>query len=183
MKHVVFPTSPGELAPIVSPSSPGRMAGMTRSTQHLTKSFSFAGVRGFPARDALEVPGSAPPSGTSIIATLGLVLALTVIGDAVAVGLELPVPGAAIGMLMLASIFAVRGGADPASGRIFDAAAPHFPLFFVPAAAGIVASADLLTRSWVSIAAAIILGTAITLIITGALTQILLRRFTKVKTP
>ncbi len=110
---------------------------------------------------------------------MGLVLGFTVIGDAVAESFAVPVPGAAIGMLMLAGVFAVRGAADPASGRIFDVTAPHIPLFFVPAAAGIVASADLLARAWLSVCVAIVLGTAVTLIATGTLAQILLRRAAK----
>jgi holin-like protein len=110
---------------------------------------------------------------------MGLVLGLTVIGDAVAESLAVPVPGAAIGMMVLASVFAVRGGADSASEQIFDVTAPHIPLFFVPAAAGIVASTDLLARAWLSVCVAIVLGTAVTLITTGTLAQVLLRRVAK----
>jgi holin-like protein len=131
------------------------------------------------AGGAVTAPAKAKPSGVDTIVSVGVVLALTVVGDTVAAWLAIPVPGAAIGMLMLASLFAVRGGADPASSRLFDAAAPHIPLFFIPAAVGVIASADLLARAWLPIAVAIVLGTALTLVTTGALAQLLLRGIAK----
>lgn len=152
---------------------------MNRENQPSTIRSSRAAALDSTRREASKPAG---PSGAGIVVTMGFVLALTVIGDAVAEGLAVPVPGAAIGMMLLASVFAVRGGADPASGRVFDAAAPHFPLFFVPAAAGIVASVELLTDSWLPITAAIVLGTALTLVMTGALAQLLLRRLSKAVT-
>ena len=106
----------------------------------------------------------------------GTVLALTVLGDAISAGLGLPVPGAAIGMLVLAGVFAARGAVLPSTARLFDAISPHLPLFFVPAAVGVVANAELLTQAWLSVVAAIVFGTAVTLIVTGLLAQVLFQR-------
>jgi len=117
-----------------------------------------------------------------MIKTLGLVLMLTVAGDALSEALNAPIPGAALGMMMLAAIFAARGSADPTAARLFDAAAPHFPLFFIPAAAGVIASAELLAQAWLHIVVAIVLGTALTITITGALAQFLLSTLGKVRT-
>ena len=117
-----------------------------------------------------------------MIKTLVLVLVLTVIGDVLAEAFTVPVPGAAIGMILLAALFAVRGRADPDAASLFDIAAPHFPLFFIPAAVGIVASADILAQAWLHITVAIVLGTAVTITITGAIAQFLLSALGKVRT-
>ena len=114
--------------------------------------------------------------------TLVVILALTVISDGLAELVNLPAPGAAIGMIFLATIFALRGKVDVETAQLFDLAAPHFPLFFIPAAAGIVASEEMLAQSWLYIAIAIILGTGVTIITTGVLAQYLLSVLRRVRT-
>lgn len=78
-------------------------------------------------------------------------------------------------MLLLAIVFARRRGPGESMARLFDGLAPHLPLFFVPAAVGIVASVKLLSQAWVHIAVAIALGTAVTIATTGWVAQALLR--------
>jgi holin-like protein len=109
-----------------------------------------------------------------VIGSLTAVLGLTLAGDMIAGVLGAPIPGAAIGMVLLSMVFASRGGVDAASARLFDVASPHFSLFFVPAAVGIAASGDLLAQAWHYITVAIVLGTAATIALTGMLAQHLL---------
>jgi len=115
-----------------------------------------------------------------MIRTLVLAAALALLGDTCADALNVPVPGAVIGMIIVAILFAMRGGVDAGSARLFDAVAPHFSLFFVPAAVGVVASAELLANSWLYVTAAIVLGTTATIAITGMLGQHLLKLLGKV---
>jgi holin-like protein len=49
-------------------------------------------------------------------------------------------------------------------------------LFFVPAAVGVIASLDVLAFAWLYVAAAIVVGTAVTILVTGVVAQSLLRR-------
>lgn len=107
-----------------------------------------------------------------------IVILLLVLGDAIVERFLIPVPGAAIGLAALSIAFAIRGGPDPGSAELFDFAAPYFPLFFVPAAVGVVASIDMLAGAWLSILTAIVAGTAVTLLFTGLVFQALLRRIT-----
>jgi holin-like protein len=111
-----------------------------------------------------------------MIRAAAIVLVLLLIGDVVSERLSLPIPGAAIGLVVLAMAFAVRGGPDEGSEALFDFAAPYFPLFFVPAAVGVVASLDILAGAWIEIAIAIVFGTGATLLVTGWITQALLRQ-------
>ena len=102
------------------------------------------------------------------------ILAFAVLGDAIASGLNLSLPGSAIGLLLLTSYFVLRNGPDAGSLRLFESVSPHFALFFVPAAVGIVANFEILLRSWFFFVAAIVLGTTTTLVVTGYLAQRLL---------
>jgi putative effector of murein hydrolase LrgA (UPF0299 family) len=70
-----------------------------------------------------------------MIESLALILLLAVVGDGITDALGLPVPGPAIGLLLLTLIFAARKAPDQGSAALFEAISPHFPLFFVPAAA------------------------------------------------
>ena len=111
-----------------------------------------------------------------MIKFLTLVLILSVIGDAIAASLDAPVPGSAIGLLLLTSLFVVRNGPDAGAVRLFEAVAPHFPLFFIPAAVGVVASTEVLSQTWLFFVAAIVFSTTVTIAVTGRLAQVLLER-------
>ena len=106
-----------------------------------------------------------------------IVVSLLVLGDVLAAVSELLVPGPAVGLFALALWFVWRGGTPDAEvAALFDAAAPRFQLFFVPAAVGVVANLDLLANSLLFFALAIIGGTAAALVVTGLIAQALLRR-------
>jgi holin-like protein len=109
-----------------------------------------------------------------MLKAISIVLALSVIGDTAVDALQIPVPGAAIGLLFLTCLFVWRGGPDAASARLFDTISPVFPMFFVPAAVGIVANTAILSEAWLYVAVAICLGTAATIIVTGLIAQALL---------
>jgi holin-like protein len=111
-----------------------------------------------------------------MIRSAAIVICLMVAGDVIAEQYALPFPGAALGLALLTAVFALRGGPDAGSEELFDIAAPYFPLFFVPAAVGVVASVEMLVSSWAYLSLAIIGGTAVTLLATGLICQWLLWR-------
>lgn len=80
---------------------------------------------------------------------------------------DLPVPGAALALAAVTAWFVITRRIDPHYAQIFDAITPHVPLLFVPAAVGVVAHLDALSASWVSFGAAIVGGTAATVLVTG----------------
>lgn len=111
-----------------------------------------------------------------MIRSAALVLLLLNFGDAITEHLDLPIPGAALGLVTLVAAFLACGGPDKGSEELFDFAAPYFPLFFVPAAVGVIANLDLLIFAWIYLATAVVAGTAITLLVTGRVAQALLAR-------
>lgn len=117
-----------------------------------------------------------------MIKSLIFAVALTIVGDSIAEILHMPAPGAMIGMIGLMTLFAARGGGDAGAASLFDTAAPHFPLVFIPAAVGVVVNVDLLAHAWLHVITAIVSGTAVTIAITGLLGQYLLNLVGKART-
>ena len=103
-----------------------------------------------------------------------LLAVLAILGDAFAATTGWPVPGPAIGLALLSAAFARQGRPSPGFERLFDLAAPWFPLFFVPSAVGVISHLGLLSVAWLHVASAIVLGTAVVLVVTGQLAQTLL---------
>jgi holin-like protein len=110
-----------------------------------------------------------------MVRSIAILLLLSALGDAVANWSQLPVPGPAVGLGLLVGIFVIRGAPDQGLAKLFDAVSPFFPLFFVPAAAGIVANLELFAHAWVHVLAAVVLGTVATIAVTGIVAQLLLR--------
>lgn len=128
-------------------------------------------------RDArIATPAGDTVPAFAIIRAAALVLALVVVCDSVAQTIGIPVPGAAVGMILLFAVFKVRNGPDLGTAAIFDRIAPHIPVFFIPAATGIIINLDAFGREWISILLAIVVGTSLALIATGCLMQALLRK-------
>lgn len=111
----------------------------------------------------------------TIILAFFLSLAVIILGDALTNIGELPIPGAIVGLLLMAAFFIWRGGPDPAMARMFDAVIPHAPILFVPAGAGVVAYLDVIANGFLAIVAVITLGTAATMLVAGLTMQFLLR--------
>lgn len=109
-----------------------------------------------------------------MLPSFAFLVALVILGDALAAAIGWPVPGPAVGLAVLSASFAWEGKPHPGFERLFDLAAPWFPLFFVPAAVGVLAHLALLSEAWLHVAVAIVLGTALALVITGQLAQALL---------
>lgn len=109
-----------------------------------------------------------------MLPSFAVLIALVILGDALAVVVGWPVPGPAIGLAILTAAFARAGRPHPGFEELFDLAAPWFPLFFVPAAVGVVAHLALLSAAWLHVTVAVVLGTTLVIVITGQLAQALL---------
>ena len=104
-----------------------------------------------------------------------VVVSLLIFGDAFVALSGAPIPGAVLGLVLLAVNFSIRGKPGDGTSRLFDAIVPYAPMLFVPAAVGVVANIEIIASAWLSIVAAITLGSAITLVVTGRVLQFLLR--------
>jgi holin-like protein len=105
---------------------------------------------------------------TAILCLIGCHL----IGEIVREVFHLPIPGPVIGMFLLAAALALRtpaaDGAIPASlDHVAEKLISHMGLLFVPAGVGIIAEAGLLRQQWLSIVAALLGSTVLSVAVTG----------------
>ncbi|MEM1129784.1 MAG: CidA/LrgA family protein [Pseudomonadota bacterium] len=107
---------------------------------------------------------------------LATVLICLFIGQSLETFIDFPMPGAALGMGILFLFFLYNGGPSQKMQVLFDGVSPIVPMFFVPAAAGVVAEAELLSNLIVPISVAILVGTPVTLVVVGRITQRLLEK-------
>jgi putative effector of murein hydrolase LrgA (UPF0299 family) len=108
-----------------------------------------------------------------MIASLGLILFCQLVGEAIARGLALPVPGPVLGMALMFVVLIARdcvGAAAPgflksgeveATGKNLLA---HLSLLFIPAGVGVVRNLDVLAANGVALAAALIGSTVLALL-------------------
>lgn len=119
-----------------------------------------------------------------MIAHTAVLLLFQLAGEAIAVGLDLPLPGPVIGMVLLFLALLIReavgmaqalpdGFAETAQGLL-----AHLSLLFVPAGVGVIVHVALIRDAWVAITVALVLSTLVTVAATGAVLAALLPRDT-----
>ena len=97
------------------------------------------------------------------------------VGEVVARALGLPLPGPVLGLLLLLGLLVLRGGPDEAMRSTSTGLLRHLSLLFVPAGVGVVTQLDALAQDWVAVAGAILVSTALGLVVTGVVMQRLSR--------
>jgi len=114
----------------------------------------------------------------SPLAGIALLLGYQLVGEALALGLGLPIPGPVVGMLLLLLTLVVRRGAA-APDTTADTLLSHLSLLFVPAGVGVIVHAERLGGEWLPIVAALLVSTVVTLVVTAWVMQWLVRRLAK----
>ncbi len=92
-------------------------------------------------------------------------------GEVLSRALALPVPGPVLGLVLLVSWFAARGGPRPAMQDLSGGLLRNLGLLFVPAGVGIVTQLDALSANWLPITVAIFVSTAAGLAVTALVMQ------------
>lgn len=88
----------------------------------------------------------------------------------------LPIPGPVIGMVLLFAGLLIRGGIPGRLEGVANTILSHLSLLFIPAGVGVIVHLHLIGREWLPISVALVLGTAITLAVTGLVMERLVRR-------
>ncbi len=96
-----------------------------------------------------------------------MLLACQLAGEAVTRGLGLGIPGPVLGMALLATILLLRPSLHTTAGPVAGALLANLSLLFVPAAVGVVQVLPLLAQEGGAIAAAVIVSTLASLIVTA----------------
>ena len=102
-----------------------------------------------------------------MIESLSVLLVCQLVGEVVARATGLPLPGPVIGMVILFVGLVIRGGIPEPLRRTTKSILDHLSLLFVPAGVGVMLYLPLVADEWLPIAAAIVIGTLITIAVTA----------------
>jgi len=111
-----------------------------------------------------------------MLGALTLLLVYQLVGEVIVRLLHLPVPGPVLGMVLLFLTLILRGEASPALRDTANGLLQHLSLLFVPAGVGVMVHARLIAAEWVPILAALVVGTAIALVITALVLRAMVGR-------
>lgn len=88
-------------------------------------------------------------------------------GELLARGLELPVPGPVLGMVLLFAMLVLRGGVDGELQHTAQSLLQHLSLLFVPAGAGIMLHLHRVADEWLPLTLSLLVSTFVTLAVTA----------------
>ena len=102
-----------------------------------------------------------------MIGALTVLLLFQLIGEVAVQATGIPVPGPVIGMLLLFIALRWRTSLPDTLRTTAENLLAHLSLLFIPAGVGIIQHGALLASEWPALLAAIVLGTLITVAVTG----------------
>lgn len=106
-----------------------------------------------------------------MLLSIALFLLLQLVGEAISYALGLPVPGPVFGMLFLLIGFFVSDTLIEKVRMTASVLLAHLALLFVPAGVGIIRHVDRIQDEWVAIALILVVGTGVTMVVTGLTVQ------------
>ena len=102
-----------------------------------------------------------------MLAALTQLLIFQLIGEVIARGFDLPVPGPVIGMLLLFFSLFLRGGPDHELQTTSQNLLQHLSLLFVPAGTGIMVHMHRIADEWPALLVSLLLSTLAALVVTA----------------
>ena len=120
-------------------------------------------------------PDTLPPTGDLMIAALTQLLLFQLVGEVVARGFGLPIPGPVIGMALLFAFLALRGGPGEDLQKTTQGLLQHLSLLFVPAGTGVMLHLHRLQDEWLPILLSLLVSTAATLAVTALVMKAFMR--------
>ena len=106
-----------------------------------------------------------------MLGSLTIILVCQLLGEIITRLTGLPVPGPVIGMLLLFCGLLLKQRLPTELEGAANALHRYLALLFVPAGVGVITNLDLLVRSWLPLGGAVLIGTAVTIAVTGQVMQ------------
>jgi holin-like protein len=111
-----------------------------------------------------------------MLGALTILLVYQLVGEVIAHGFDLPIPGPVIGLALLFATLAARGRVPEDLRTTANNLLQHLSLLFVPAGVGVMVHAGRIADEWLPIAVALVGGTMLTIAATALAMQWLLNR-------
>ncbi len=102
-----------------------------------------------------------------MISALSILLVFQLVGEVVARGLALPIPGPVIGMLLLFVFLLIRRGPGEELRNTSQTLLQHLSLLFVPAGTGIMLHLHRVGDEWLALLLSLLFSTLLTLAVTA----------------
>lgn len=118
-----------------------------------------------------------------MLGALTILLVYQLVGEAIAHGLDLPVPGPVIGFGLLFLSLLLRRGVPENLRTTTDGLLQHLSLLFVPAGVGVMVHLARLREEWLPISVALVASTVLTIACTALTMRWLLRVSAKKRAP
>ncbi|MGB9813885.1 MAG: CidA/LrgA family protein [Thermovenabulum sp.] len=109
-----------------------------------------------------------------IIKGFSIIMIFLFLGEFISKGLNIPIPGNVIGMILLFLALVTRIVKLSDVENVGTGLIKNLSLFFVPVGVGIILYFDAISKNAVPILSSIVLSTFIVLIITGHITQLIM---------
>lgn len=109
-----------------------------------------------------------------MLSALTQLLIFQLIGEVLARGLNLPVPGPVIGMLLLFFTLVIRGRISQELQGTSQTLLQHLSLLFVPAGTGVMLHLHRVADEWLPLLLSVLLSTLATLVVTALVMKLML---------
>ncbi len=106
-----------------------------------------------------------------MLGSLTIILLCQLFGEIITRITRLPVPGPVIGMILLFCGLLLKQSLPAELEGTANSLHRYLALLFVPAGVGVINNQELLIRSWLPLLGAILIGTAVTIAVTGQVMQ------------
>ena len=107
-----------------------------------------------------------------MLSALTQLLIFQLVGEVIARGLDLPIPGPVIGMLLLFLALSLRGGPGDELQTTSQTLLQHLSLLFVPAGTGIMIHLHRVADEWMALTLSLLISTLVTLVVTAWVMQL-----------
>lgn len=94
-----------------------------------------------------------------------ILISCQLVGELIVFSLDIPVPGAVVGMVLLLAGLIIRGQVSTGLRTSAEGLLSILPLMLVPAGVGLMVHFQLIAAEWVAILAALVISTFVTLLL------------------
>lgn len=105
-----------------------------------------------------------------------ILLGFNLLGEALRAVFSLPLPGNVIGLILFAAALGLKWIRLEWVEETSQFLLKHMMLFFAPIIVGVVSAASLIKNEWLGVAAGLLLSTALAVLLTGFVTQSLIKK-------
>lgn len=109
------------------------------------------------------------------LSVITILLIFQLVGELVAVALELPVPGPVLGMMMIFLVLLYRNKVANELRQGTEQLLSHLSLLFIPAGVGVMVHVARLEQEWLAILVALLMSTVLGLLVTAWTMQIMMK--------